>query len=137
MLLLAPPKDEIKRANDDLEKQNATSLEAKKVLEKIHDFENELNFKESDLMTQDAVYDKQKQLLGKDDLTDTHSYQELADMLRQMSDERHGNEATRSLEMKERECQDIERQLERLRKEANDLNSRKGKLEAERDAHSR
>jgi hypothetical protein len=39
--------------------------------------------------------------------------------------------------MKEREYQDIERHLERLRREANDLSSRKGKLEAERDSHSR
>jgi hypothetical protein len=129
-------KDEIKHANDSLEKENTTSQDAKKVLEKIHDFENELHFKESDLMTQEAVYEKQKELLGKDDLTEMHTYQELVDMYRQMNDERHGNEATRSLEMKEREYQDIERHLERLRREANDLNSRKGKLEAEREAHS-
>jgi hypothetical protein len=118
-------KDEIKHANDSLEKENTTSQDAKKVL------------KESDLMTQEAVYEKQKELLGKDDLTEMHTYQELVDMYRQMNDERHGNEATRSLEMKEREYQDIERHLERLRREANDLNSRKGKLEAEREAHSR
>ena len=129
--------DEINHANDDLGKENTTSQEAKKVIEKIHDFENELNFKESDLMTQEAFYDKQKQMLGKDDLTERHTYQELVDMYRQMNDERHGNEATRSLEIKEREYQDIERHVERLRREANDLNSRKGKLEAERDAHSR
>jgi hypothetical protein len=131
------PKDEIKHANDGLEKENTTSQDAKKVLEKIHDFQNDLDFKESDLMTQEAVYEKQKELLGKDDLTEKHTYQELVDMYRQMNDERHGNEATRSLEMKEREYQDIERHLERLRREANDLNSRKGKLEAERDSHSR
>jgi hypothetical protein len=129
--------DEIKHANDDLEKENATSLEAKKALEKIQDFENELSFKESDLVTQEAVYEKQKQILGKDDLTDTHTYQELVNILRQMNDERHGNEASRLFEKKEREYQDIERDVERLRKEANDLNSRQGKLEAERDAHSR
>ena len=70
-------------------------------------------------------------------MTDAYTYQELVDILRQMNDERHGNEASRLFEKKEREYQGIERDVERFRKEANDLNSRQGKLEAERDAHSR
>ena len=70
-------------------------------------------------------------------MTDKHTYQELKDMLRELSDERHGNEATRSLEMKEAEFQEVEQQVDRLRRKTNELNSRKGKLEAERDAHSK
>lgn len=107
------------------------------MLVKIQDFQAELQYKDGDLTTKEAVFNKQKQLLGKDDMTDKYSRQELEDRLRQMNDERHGNEATRSLDTKEREYQEIERNLEKLRKESNDLNSRKGKLEAERDAHTR
>ncbi len=70
-------------------------------------------------------------------MTDKHTYQELKDMLRELSDERHGNEATRSLERKEAEFQEVEQQVDRLRRKTNELNSRKGKLEAERDAHSK
>ena len=83
------------------------------------------------------VFEKQKELLGNDDLTDQYSYPQLKERLRDLSDQRHGNEATRNLELKERECQDIERRVEKLRGKTNELNSRKGKLEAERDAHLR
>lgn len=107
------------------------------MLTRIEDFETEMAYKDSDLTTKEAVFNKQKQLLGKDDMTKQYSRQDLEDRLRQMNDERHGNEATRSLDTKEREYQEIERNLEKLRKETNDLNSRKGKLEAERDAHAR
>lgn len=132
-----PIKDEIKSCNEDLEKERTSTREANEVLVKIQDFQAELQYKDGDLTTKEAVFNKQKQLLGKDDMTDKYSRQELEDRLRQMNDERHGNEATRSLDTKEREYQEIERNLEKLRKESNDLNSRKGKLEAERDAHTR
>lgn len=128
--------NEIKNCNEELQKEEVTKQEARKVLEEITDFTNELAYKENDLLTQEAVYEKQKQLLGKDDMTKKYTRQELEERFRQMNDERHGNEATRSLDAKEREYQETERNVERLRKEANDLNSRKGKLEAERDAHS-
>ena len=129
--------DEIKSCNEELKKEHISTREANEVLNKIQDFEAELHYKNGDLTTKEAVFNKQKQLLGKDDMTDKYSRQELEDRLRQMNDERHGNEATRSLDTKEREYQEIERNLEKLRKESNDLNSRKGKLEAERDAHTR
>ena len=81
------------------------------------------------------MYEKQKELLGKDDLTEKHSHAELREMLRELEDRRRGNEAARELESREEECRGVERAVERLRRKANDLNSKKGKLEAEGDAH--
>eukprot|EP00571_Detonula_confervacea_P010665 CAMPEP_0172307014 /NCGR_PEP_ID=MMETSP1058-20130122/7955_1 /TAXON_ID=83371 /ORGANISM="Detonula confervacea, Strain CCMP 353" /LENGTH=1404 /DNA_ID=CAMNT_0013019073 /DNA_START=130 /DNA_END=4344 /DNA_ORIENTATION=- len=128
--------DKIKNSNDEIETEMVTVQETQKVLGKIDEFKEDLDYKRSDMETQEAVYEKQKELLGKDDLTEKHSYQELKDMLRELSDERHGNEATRLLESKELTLTDIERMVERLRRKTNELNSRKGKLEAEQDAHS-
>ena len=107
------------------------------MIQKIEEFETDMNYKLADVETQEAVLAKQKELLGKDDLTDKNSYQELKEMLRELSDQRHGNEATRSLEEKEREYADTEETVNRLRKKTNDLNSKKGKLEAEREAHTK
>mmetsp|Transcript_32482 Transcript_32482/g.56581 ORF Transcript_32482/g.56581 Transcript_32482/m.56581 type:complete len:1402 (+) Transcript_32482:134-4339(+) len=129
--------DKIKICDDDIEQERATGQEAQKVLAKIDEFTENLDYKRNDMETQEAVYEKQKELLGKDDLTEKHTYPELKEMLKELNDQRHGNEATRNLELKETECQDIERGIERLRRKANELNARKGKLEAERDAHSR
>ena len=63
------PKNEIKNCNDKLHKEEATKQEAKKVLEENTDFTNQLAYKENDLLTQKVVYEKQKQLLGMDDMT--------------------------------------------------------------------
>jgi len=129
--------DKMKAINDDIEKERANAHEAMKVIQKIEEFETDMNYKLADVETQEAVLAKQKELLGKDDLTDKNSYQELKEMLRELSDQRHGNEATRSLEEKEREYADTEETVNRLRKKTNDLNSKKGKLEAEREAHTK
>lgn len=93
-------------------------------------------YKRAEMDTQDAVLEKQKELLGKDDLSGKHSYQELKEMLRELTDEHNGNEATRNLEMHDMEYQNVERQLEKFRRKTNDLNSKKGKLEAESEAHN-
>ena len=83
------------------------------------------------------MFNKQKDLLGKDDLTQTHTYSQLKERLGDLEDQRHGNEATRNLEAKEDECRHMERDLEELRRKSNRYNSRKGMLDAEREAHSR
>mmetsp|Transcript_20519 Transcript_20519/g.49341 ORF Transcript_20519/g.49341 Transcript_20519/m.49341 type:complete len:1398 (+) Transcript_20519:99-4292(+) len=127
--------DKIKNSNDEIEKETLTAQEASKVLAKIDEFKENLDYKRNDMETQDAVYAKQKELLGKDDLSEKHTYQELNEMLRELNDARHENEAARSLERKEMEYQEVERQVEKLRRRTNELNSRKGKLEAEKDAH--
>ena len=129
--------DKIKNSNDEIEKERATGQEAQKVLAKIDEAQRDLDYKQNDMQTEEAVYQKQKELLGKDDLTEKHTKDELKEMLRKMNDERNGNEVTMALERKDIEFQDIERKVERLRRKANELNSRKGKLEAERDAHSK
>ncbi|KAL7541621.1 hypothetical protein ACHAXR_011068 [Thalassiosira sp. AJA248-18] len=128
--------DKINNCNEEIAEEMKTMEESKKVLAKVEDFQRNLDYKHNDIETQEAVYEKQKELLGKDDLTEKHSYQELKEMLRELSDERHGNEATRSLKEKENELHEIERTVDRLRRKTNELNSRKGKLEAERDANS-
>eukprot|EP00581_Thalassiosira_minuscula_P014753 CAMPEP_0183721268 /NCGR_PEP_ID=MMETSP0737-20130205/13594_1 /TAXON_ID=385413 /ORGANISM="Thalassiosira miniscula, Strain CCMP1093" /LENGTH=1404 /DNA_ID=CAMNT_0025951247 /DNA_START=143 /DNA_END=4357 /DNA_ORIENTATION=+ len=129
--------DKIKILNDEIEQERATCQEASKVIASIEQFTAELDDKRNDLETQEAVYAKQRELLGKDDMTEKHTYQELKEMFKELDDQRHGNEATRNLQMKETECQDIERGVDRLRRKTNDLNTKKGKLEAERDAHTR
>ncbi len=107
------------------------------MLDKKTDFTNELANNENDLLTQKAVYEKKKQLLGMDDMTQKHTLQELEEKFCQMNDECNRNEATRSLDTKEREYQEIEHNVERSRKEANNFYTQNGKFEAERDAHSR
>lgn len=139
--------DEIKIAKDDIEKEEVIMREAHTILENVEELDLELKEKSADLETQIAVCDKQKELLGKDDLTNKHSYQDLVTMLRELQSSvaggegggrgGYGNEAMRLLENKGREYADIEREVERLRVNTNELNSRKGKLEAERDAHTR
>ena len=130
-------KDKIKLANDEIDKEKEKAKEAHQEILKITEFEENLIQKQNELDTQEAVYASQKESLGKNDLSDKHSYQELKEMLRELSDQRHGNEATRSLEQKENEYAEIEHTLERLRRKSNELNSRKGKLEAEKEAHSK
>jgi len=137
--------DEIKAAKADIEKEEVIMREAHSILEKVEGLDMELKEKSSDLETQIAVCDKQRELLGKDDLTEKHSYQDLVAMLRELQSGSgdggrgggFGNEAMKLLENKEREYADIEREVGRLRGDTNELNSRKGKLEAERDAHTR
>lgn len=129
--------DKIKRCDDEIEREAKVRDEAATVLAEIDERQADLEYKSNELETQEAVYEKQRELLGNDDLTERHSSQELREMLRELNDERHGSEATRMLDSKEREYDDTERKIERLRAKANELNSRKGKLEAERDAHSK
>ena len=74
--------------------------EANEVLTRIKDVETEMLYKDSDLTTKEAVLNKQKQLLGKDDMTKQYSLQNLEDRLCQMNDGRTRNEATRFLDMK-------------------------------------
>ena len=105
--------DKIKAANDLIEKEREKAREAQAVLGTIQDFDTSLNYKKGDIDTQEAVLNKQRSLLGKDDLTDQHSYQELKEMLRELNDQRHGNEATRSLQEKETEYTETERQVSR------------------------
>lgn len=128
--------DKINSCNDEAEKERVTAQETKVVLEKITDAKSELEYKRNDMELQEAVFEKQKELLGDDNLTGKHTYQELKDQLRELNDERHGNEATRLLESKEQTLTEYENQVGRSRRKTNELNSRKGKLEAERDAHS-
>ncbi len=129
--------DELKFADEAIEKENVTVREAYENLDKVDNIEMELNYKRNDLETQLAVIDKQKELLGKDDLTEKHSYQDLMAMLRELDGQRHGNEATKLLDAKVNEYNEIEHEIVALRKNTNELNSMKGKLEAERDAHTR
>ena len=70
-------------------------------------------------------------------MTQTHSYEELKQMLRELDDAHHGNQATRDLQEKEAERRSTEGALERLRKKTNELNSIRGKLDAEQEAHNR
>ncbi len=141
--------DEIKAAKEDIEKEEVIMREAHTILEKVEELDLELKEKSADIETQIAVCDKQKELLGKDDMTNKHSYQDLVAMLRDLQSSSstsgegggrgggYGNEAMRLLENKGKEYTDIEQEVERLRGDTNELNSRKGKLEAERDAHTR
>jgi hypothetical protein len=134
--------DEIKIAKEDIEKEEVIMREAHTILEKVEELDLELKEKSADLETQIAVCDKQKELLGKDDMTNKHSYQDLVAMLRGLQSSSstgggYGNETMRLLENKGAEFADIEREVERLRGDTNELNSRKGKLEAKRDAHTR
>lgn len=127
--------DKVRACEEEIEGENAVKLEAQRLIKTVEDFSDDLEAKTKDLETQHAVCEKQKQMLGKDDLTKDHDYQQLKEMLRELNDQRHGNEATRSLEALENECLNIERTVERRRRQTNDFNAKKGKLEAERDAH--
>lgn len=139
--------DDIKAIRDDIEKEEVIMREAHTVLEKVEELDLEVKEKSADLETQIAVCDKQKELLGKDDMTNKHSYQDLVAMLRELQSSTggdgggrrggYGNEAMKLLEDKGREYADVEREVQRLRGDTNELNSRKGKLEAEREAHTR
>ena len=129
--------DKMKTCNDEITKEQNIMAEEKEIMNKVVSSRIRLDDKKSEKDTQTAVLEKQRELLGKDDLTEKHTYQELKDMLRELSDERQGNEATRLLERKEQEYAEVERQMEKWRRKANEYNSRKGKLEAERDAHTK
>lgn len=86
---------------------------------------------------EDAVLEQVQKSLGEKDMTQTHTYEELKQMLRELDDAHHGNQASRDLMDKESEVRSIQNTLERLRRKTNELNSIKGKLDAEQEAHNR
>jgi len=98
---------------------------------------SQLTLKQADLEKEDAVLEQVQKSLGDKDMTQTHSYEELKEMLRELDDARHGNQASRDLMEKEAEGRSIESTLERLRRKTNELNSVRGKLDAEQEAHNR
>jgi len=102
-----------------------------------HLLAKQLNNKQMEIEKDDAVMNQVRKSLGNNDMTDTHSYEELKQMLRELDDEQHGGQASRDLAEKEAEERSIESTLERLRRKTNELNSIKGKLDAELDAHNR
>jgi Cdc6-like AAA superfamily ATPase len=104
-------------------------------LAEIARFEADMDAKQAELERQEAVLSSQREMLGQDDMTSRYSYEELKSMLRELNDKHHGNTAERELGEKVREMEEIGRALERARRVANELNSKKGKLEAEKDAY--
>ena len=70
-------------------------------------------------------------------MTQTHSYEELKTMLRELDDAQHGNQASRDLKEKEAEGRSIASTLERMRMKTNDLNTVRGKLQGEEEQHNR
>lgn len=112
--------DKMTHYNEEIDKEMETMEETKALLAKIDECQANFDNKTNDLDTQEAVYSKQKELLGKDDLTEKHSYQELKEMLRELNDERNGNEATRLLKSKEAERENIEIAVEKLRRKTNE-----------------
>ena len=61
--------DIITNCQDEIDKEMKTLAECKKVLANVDEKQRDFDYKTSDLDTQEAVYSKQKELLGKDDLT--------------------------------------------------------------------
>eukprot|EP00804_Cyclotella_cryptica_P027784 CCRYP_009209-RB/>CCRYP_009209-RB protein AED:0.12 eAED:0.11 QI:270/0.73/0.68/1/0.8/0.68/16/153/1414 len=128
--------DEIQRCHEGMEKERETLAEASAVLAEIQQFDYEVDSKQQELERQEAVLASQKDMMGQDDMTGRYSYDELKTMLRELNDKQYGNQAMRELIDKEREIEEITRGLERSRNVANELNAKKGKLEAEKDAYN-
>ncbi|KAL7521947.1 hypothetical protein ACHAWX_006642 [Stephanocyclus meneghinianus] len=128
--------DEIQRCNEGMERERETAAEAGAVLAEIQQFDCEMDLKQQELERQEAVLASQRDMMGQDDMTGRYSYEELKTMLRELNDKDYANQAMRDLEDKEREIEEITRGLERARKVANELNAKKGKLEAEKDAYN-
>lgn len=127
--------DEIQRCQEGMEKEREIAREASKILSDIEAFDTQMEHKQQEVEREEAVLASQRDMLGQDDMTGRYSYEELKTMLRELDDKHHGNQAERDLREKEREMDEIGRGLERARRMANELNSKKGKFEAERDAH--
>ena len=118
-----------------MEREREVAAEAGAKLAEIARFEADMDAKQAELERQEAVLSSQREMLGQDDMTSRYSYEELKSMLRELNDKHHGNTAERELDEKVREMEEIGRALERARRVANELNSKKGKLEAEKDAY--
>lgn len=129
--------DEIQRCNEGIENEQARVSEAAKELHQIATFESEMDAKQQEMDKEEAVLESQKEMLGQDDMTESHSLDQLKAILRELNDKHHGNQAERDLMEKEREMEHIVRDLERDRRMTNEFNAKKGKLEAERDAHNK
>ena len=127
--------DEIQRCLEGMEKEKEIVAEATKEITEIDDFEYRMEMKQQEVEKEEAVLTSQREMLGQDDMTDRCSYDELKTMLRELNDKHHGNQAEKELKDKEGQIEEIGRELERARNVSNDLNAKKGKLEAERDAH--
>ena len=127
--------DEIQRCLEGMEREKEIAAEANKELTEIADFDYRVEMKQQEVEKEEAVLTSQREMLGQDDMTDKCSYDELKTMLRELNDKHHGNQAERELKEKERQMEEIGKELERARNMSNDLNAKKGKLEAERDAH--
>jgi len=140
---LEATKDNISAVDDEIQKFEANvveeeekAAEARAVLVQVQEFSERLTFKQGDLEKEDAVLEQVQKSLGEKDMTQTHSYEELKQMLRELDDAHHGNQASRDLQEKEAEGRSIQSTLERLRRKTNELNSVRGKLDAEQEAHT-
>ena len=126
--------DEIQSCLEGMEKEKIVVHDASKLLAEVAEFDAQMDLKQQEIEKEEAVLQSQREMLGHDDMTGRCSYEELKTMLRELH-RHHGSQAERDLTEKEREMDEIGRGLERARRAANDLNTQKGKLEAERDAH--
>lgn len=132
---IADFEEEIARCEEGIAVQREIIAEANSVIADITAFESEMDMKQQEMEREEAVLQSQKDMLGQDDMTGRYKDVELKEMLAKLNDRYHGNQAERDLQEKERQMDEIGRELERARRTANELNSRKGKLEAERDAY--
>jgi len=126
--------DQINECVKIIAEEDAIIAEKRKILLDIQAFEAKLDDKSFELSREDAVLEKQKELLG-DDVMEDKTTDELKEMLREL-DDKQGYQSARALQEKELQIQRIGRNLEVIRRAANDLNTRRGKLEAAKEAHA-
>ena len=117
------------------EKKNEAKKAADELFE-IDGLQGELDEQVNRVETMKAVADKQRELLGDDDLSEQVDYDQMKEMLSNLRAE-GSNEAKQKLQDKLDEMKSTEEALAKLRHKTNEITGKKGKLEAEKEAHEK
>jgi DNA repair protein RAD50 len=124
--------DEKKLNNDTLAETEREMNEAGEIINEMLTIDEDIDRVKNELNRTSSVAEAQRKMLDQD-LTETHTVQQLNDMLRDF-DSKMASQVGKKEEL-ENELMTIENKIEELRKQEKELNSSMGRYAAEKEAH--
>ena len=128
--------EKVEGLKEEVEEKKNEAQKAIDDLSEIDHLQGELDEQVNKVETMKAVADKQIELLGDDDLSEKVDYDQMKEMLSNLKAE-GSNEAKQKLQDKLDEMRSTEESLAKLRRKTNEITGKKGKLEAEKEAHEK
>lgn len=128
--------EKVEGLKEEIEEKNNEAKKAAVDINEIEELQGEIDEQINKVETMKAVADKQRELLGDDDLSEQVDYDQMKEMLSNLRAE-GSNEAKQKLQDKLDEMRSTEESLAKLRRKTNEITGRKGKLEAEKEAQEK